>query len=74
MKINIAYLNELLKKKNWSERKLACKTGLSQATVSRVLSGKRGVGGKTFTAIHKVFPEVPLDMLFLTETDATKKQ
>lgn len=64
MTVNTQFLRELLAKKNWSERKLAFKAGISQATLSRVFSGKRGVGAKTFNAIRKTFPDIPLDKLF----------
>ena len=73
IKPNIRCIRELLNERNWSERKLAYKTGLSQATVSRILSGERGAGIKTFNALRKAFPDIPLEMLFIFELDATER-
>ena len=56
MTVNTEFLKEILAKRNWSMRKLAYKAGVSQATLSRVFNGKRGVGAKTFNAIRKTFP------------------
>jgi transcriptional regulator with XRE-family HTH domain len=64
MIINISYLNSLLEKKDWSERELAKRSGVSSATISRILSGKRGAGSKTIAGIRKAFPEEPLEKLF----------
>lgn len=64
MTVNTEFLKEILAKRNWSMRKLAYKAGVSQATLPRVFNGKRGVGAKTFNAIRKTFPDIPLDKLF----------
>jgi transcriptional regulator with XRE-family HTH domain len=73
IKPNTKFIMDLLKEKNWSERKLAYKTGLSQATISRILRGKRGIGIKTFNALRQIFPEISPDTLFIIEGDATKR-
>ena len=73
IKPNIKFIRELLSERNWSERKLAYKTGLSQATVSRILSGKRGAEMKTLNGLRKVFPDISLEMLFILESDATER-
>ncbi len=57
MRLNVEYLQEILKQKQWSERQFALKTGLSPATVSRILSKKRGAGAKAIGAIRKALPE-----------------
>lgn len=73
IKPNIKFIRELLRERNWSERKLAHRTGLSQATVSRILSGKRGAGIKTLKGLRKVFPDISLEMLFIFESDAPER-
>lgn len=64
MLLNVEYLQGLLREKGWSERNLARKSGLSSATISRVMSGKRGAGARTMSGIRKAFPEEPLEKLF----------
>lgn len=64
MLLNVEYVHGLLMKKGWSERNLALKSGLSSATISRVMSGKRGAGARTMTGIRKAFPDEPLEKLF----------
>jgi transcriptional regulator with XRE-family HTH domain len=73
IKPNTKLITDLLKEKNWSERKLAFKTGLSQATISRILRGKRGIGIKTYNALRKVFPEISLEMLFVFSVNAAER-
>lgn len=65
MVLNVKYLEELMKKKKWSERQLAMKSGLSSATVSRIVSGKRGAGLRTIAGIRKAFPEEPIEKLVI---------
>jgi transcriptional regulator with XRE-family HTH domain len=65
MELNVRYVEELIKKRGWSERQLAMKSGLSPTTISRVITGKRGAGTRTLTGIRKAFPEEPLDRLFI---------
>ncbi|WP_237705324.1 helix-turn-helix domain-containing protein [Bacillus coahuilensis] len=67
MRLNVEYLQEILKQKQWSERQFALKAGLSPATVSRILSKKRGAGAKAIGAIRKALPEESLDKLFFLE-------
>ncbi|EGQ26745.1 hypothetical protein HMPREF9372_1286 [Sporosarcina newyorkensis 2681] len=57
MRLNIEYLKSVLEHKNWSERQFALKCGLSPATVSRILNGKRGVGAKSIGAIKRVLKD-----------------
>lgn len=64
MLLNIEFLKELMMKKGWSINQLALKTGLSSATVSRILTGKRGAGTRTLKGIRRAFPDEPLDKLF----------
>jgi lambda repressor-like predicted transcriptional regulator len=64
MSLNVEYVRELLSKKGWSVRKLAIKSGLSNATTCRIMNNKRGVGGKAIAGIMKAFPEEPMDKLF----------
>lgn len=67
MRLNVEYLQEILKRKQWSERQFALKTGLSPATVSRILSKKRGAGAKVIGAIRKALPEESLEKLFFLD-------
>lgn len=67
MSLNIEYLKEIIKEKGWSERQFALKTGLSSATISRILNNKRGAGVKSMGAIRKVLKDVPMDKLFFLE-------
>jgi transcriptional regulator with XRE-family HTH domain len=64
MILNTGYLKELMKTKNWSNAELASRSGISAATVSRILAGKRGAGSFTLAAIRKTFPEEPVEKLF----------
>lgn len=64
MILNVAYLAELLVKNGWSKRQLARNSGLSIATISRIISGKRGAGSRTLTGIRKAFPNEPIEKLF----------
>ncbi|MFL0248107.1 helix-turn-helix domain-containing protein [Candidatus Clostridium stratigraminis] len=64
MLLNVKYLITLIEKKGWSERQLAMKCGLSSATVSRIISGKRGAGSKALVGIRKAFPNEPIEKLF----------
>jgi transcriptional regulator with XRE-family HTH domain len=62
--LNLEFLKELIEKNGLSERQLARKSGLSPATISRIITGKRGAGTRTLVGIRKAFPEEPLDKLF----------
>lgn len=64
MTLNVDYLKSVLCKKGWSERQFALKTGLSAATVSRIINQKRGAGAKTIGAVRKALKDEPLDKLF----------
>ena len=64
MFLNLEFIKELIEKKGWSKRQLAMKSGLSSATISRIITGKRGAGTRTLAGIRKAFPDEPLDKLF----------
>lgn len=64
MKLNVDYLKGLLEKRGWSERNLALRSGLSIATISRIISGKRGLGSRTISGIIRAFPEESMEKLF----------
>lgn len=64
MLLNLMYLKGLMAKKEMSERQLALKSGLSSATISRLLTGKRGAGSRTIACIRGAFPDEPIDKLF----------
>jgi transcriptional regulator with XRE-family HTH domain len=64
MLLNVDYVKELIREKGWSERKLAMKAGISHATVSRIINGKRRAGVRAITGIRKAFPEEPKEKLF----------
>ena len=67
MKLNVEYVNELKKKHGYTLGQLHMKTGLSRTHWSRIISGKRGIGLKSFNAIMKVFPEADMDKIFLND-------
>lgn len=64
MILNIEYIKKLMCEKNMSERQLALKSGLSSATISRILNNKRGAGARTIAGIRKAFPREPVEKLF----------
>lgn len=64
MILNVNSVKELTDKKGWSERELARRSCLSNATISRVFAGKRGAG----TRIRKAFPNKRIERLFFTIT------
>lgn len=64
MMLNVEYIKKLMCKKNMSERQLAIKSGLSTATISRVLNNKRGAGSRTLAGIRKAFPGESAEKLF----------
>ena len=49
------WLNEELKQRKWIQADLARESGLPDATVSRILSGDRGVGKKSIARIALAF-------------------
>jgi transcriptional regulator with XRE-family HTH domain len=65
MELNVRYVEELIKKRGWSERQLAMKSGLSSATISRIIAGKRGAGKRALTGIRKAFPDEPFERLII---------
>lgn len=67
MILNIEYIKKLMCEKNMSERQLAVKSGLSSATISRVLNNKRGAGARTLAGIRKAFPGEPAWKLFFLD-------
>jgi len=62
--LNVNHLIKLMDKYDLSERELARRSELSSATISRILSGKRGAGSRTMAGIRKAFPDEPADKLF----------
>ena len=64
MFLNLEYLKELIEKNGLSQRQLARKSGLSLATISRIITGKRGTGTRTLAGIRRAFPEESLYKLF----------
>lgn len=64
MVLNLEFLKIIMEKKGWSERQLAMRSGLSSATISRILTGKRGAGARTLAGLRKAFPDEPVDKLF----------
>lgn len=67
MTLNNEYLKEILERKGWSERQFALKTGLSAATISRILNNKRGAGVKSIGAIRRALKEEPMEKLFFLD-------
>lgn len=65
MQLNVQYLEEIMKRKRWSTRQLAIRSGLTSATVSRIISGKRGAGTRSLTGIRQALPDEPIEKLFI---------
>lgn len=72
MFLNLEFLKELIEKKGWSKRQLARESGLSSATISLIINGKRGAGTHALAGIRKAFPEEPLDKLFFCRNSYQK--
>lgn len=64
MNLNVDYLREVITRRTWSRRKFARITGLSIATISRILNNKRNAGRKSINAIRKVLKDEPMEKLF----------
>ncbi len=67
MVLNVEYIKELIRKKGWSDGQLAVKSGLSSATISRIMGGKRGAGARTLAGIRRAFPSEPIEKLFFLD-------
>jgi transcriptional regulator with XRE-family HTH domain len=67
MLLNVECVRRIMAQNDWSERRLAAEAGLSEATISRVLSGKRGAGARTLAGMRNAFPDVPVETLFFLE-------
>lgn len=61
---NKKYILELINRNNWSQNKFAKKAGVSNATISRWINGKRGAGSELIAGIIKAFPNEPINKLF----------
>ncbi|KOF56141.1 DNA-binding protein [Clostridium sp. DMHC 10] len=66
MNLNSDKLKELMEINGLSQNKLAVKANVSKGTISRVLSGKRGVGRKVASGLLRIFPNETIDTLFET--------
>lgn len=62
---NKEYILSLVDKLGWSQNKFAQKIGVSNATVSRWVNGKRGAGANFIAGIIRTFPNERIDKLFL---------
>jgi DNA-binding XRE family transcriptional regulator len=65
MQPNRDYIVELMRKKNWSQNKLAMKAGVSNTTISRWINGQRGAGSELISGIIKAFPKESINNLFI---------
>lgn len=59
------YILSLIKKRGWTLNQFAIKAGVSSATVSRWVNGKRGAGPDLIGGILRVFPEENIRNLFI---------
>lgn len=59
------YILMLIKDNGWSIKEFATKAGVSCATVSRWINGKRGAGAELIGGILRVFPEENIKNLFI---------
>ena len=65
VKMDVAYIKGLMDEHKMTLGQLEIKSGISKSHLSRILSGKRGVGMKTIKGIMKAFPEAKIDKIFL---------
>ena len=68
MELNRRNVIELMKNNKWSPADLARAMGVSPATVSRILNGKRGTGKKVIAGLLNAFPDSSMDELFFLST------
>lgn len=59
------YILMLIKDKGWTLNQFATKAGVSCATVSRWINGKRGAGADLIGGILRVFPDENIRSLFI---------
>lgn len=59
----IGWLQEELKKRDWSTADLSKKSGISQPHISRIMSGSRKAGTDALEAIARAF-NLPPDLVF----------
>ena len=64
MELNVEYLRYVLNKRGWSNRKFAMKTGLSAASICRILNNKQVAGIKSVGAIAISLRDEPREKLF----------
>lgn len=64
MRPNKEYILELINKNNWSQNNFAKKAGVSNATISRWINGKRGAGSELIAGIIRAFPNESINKLF----------
>ena len=63
METVIEFLEDNMKKCNWSQADLARKSGLDTSLVSNILSGRRNIGVTSANAIAKAF-KIPPEIIF----------
>ncbi len=63
METIIEFLEENMKKRNWSQADLARKSGLDTSLVSNILAGRRNIGVTSANAIAKAF-KIPPEIIF----------
>lgn len=57
------WLLKELEKRNWSQSDLVKAAGVSRGTLSNIISGNRGIGEKSLTAIAHAL-KLPVDLVF----------
>lgn len=71
--INIPYLKKYQQDKKLNNRELAAKIGVHESTISRILSGKKGVGSTFIIGAFCHLEDINLKELFIEKKDSVNK-
>lgn len=63
------YIKEYLQLNGLSDRQFALMLGISPATISRIMSGNRGVGSMFIGLVMKKFPDFDVKKAFFNECE-----
>jgi transcriptional regulator with XRE-family HTH domain len=68
LKVNIDYLKQYKKSKNLTNKELAEKIGVHESTISRIFSGKKGVGYKFIIGVLYFLEDIDFNKLLVKES------
>lgn len=66
-KVNVEYLKQYKESKNLTNKEFAEKIGVHESTVSRILSGKKGVGYKFIIGVLYFLDDIDFNRLLVKE-------